>query len=248
MFAAGCMDSDTARTAVVVSTAASLRLPVEELAALCQEQSPDVEVIVRAGASGSLRRQIEVGDAADVFISANPRHMSALREAGMMMDESIRDWVTNRLVVIAPVESEATLASLEGLNAPEFARIAIGIPETAPVGEYAKAALTAVGIWDAIQPRLILGQNATSLAAYVQTGEVDAAILYATDLGTLGGGARRLLEIDPSLHPPIAYPMGITRRSEHLEDAESFVDFAFSERARDILNRHGFAIADGRDP
>jgi molybdate transport system substrate-binding protein len=227
-----------------VAAAASLRLALEEVNAAFMSLHPDVEVLLNVAASGVLRRQIEEGDAADVFISADPVHTQALVQEGHVPAGSVRTLVSNRLVVAAPRGERLALTSLRGLASPEFQRIAIGTPASAPVGKYAEAALRASGVWEVLQPRLIYAENASQIAAHLSRGEVDAAILYATDVRPLGNSARVVLQIDPSLHPPIVYTIAPVSGSRARTLARQFIAFAMSGEGQAILGRHGFIPAE----
>ncbi|MBN1477270.1 molybdate ABC transporter substrate-binding protein, partial [Candidatus Sumerlaeota bacterium] len=198
-------------------------------------------ILLNTASSGTLRRQIEAGPSADVYLSANERHMQALVEGGHIRPDAVRLFACNRLVVAQPAgETPLALDSLADLMTESLERIAIGSPRTAPVGEYAEEALRAVGIWDALEPRLILAENAPQIAAYLRRDEVDAAILFATDVMPLSDSARTLLEIDPRLHSPIRYTIAVVSESERPEAAANLVDFLCSPEALPTLRSHGF--------
>jgi molybdate transport system substrate-binding protein len=226
--------------ALRVSAAASLRVVMEDLVDAFEAQG-GCEIRLNTASSGTLRRQIEAGPAADVYLSANERHMQALVEEGHIRPEAVRLFARNHLVVAQSAQETAlTLTSLADLTAESFGRIAIGSPRTAPVGEYAEEALRAVGVWETLQPRLILTENAPQIAAYLRRGEVDAAILYVTDVVPLGEAARVLLEIDSGLHSPIRYTIAVVSETERPEAATSFVDFLCGPEAHGSLRIHGF--------
>ncbi len=229
---------------VRVAAAASLRVVVEEIAQEFESAHPGVEVRVSVASSGTLRHQIEQGQAADVHISAHVRHMESLLDGGLVDAGTHGVFATNSLVVAAPAGSATALDSLEDLTHPAFRRIAIGDPRTAPVGEYAEAALQAAGLWETLEPRLIFAGNAIQLSTHLRNGEVDAAIVYATDLAALAGQATALLPVDTDLHPPIVCPIAVVQGAHSRALAEAFVAFAMSPGSREILRRHGFGTPD----
>jgi molybdate transport system substrate-binding protein len=241
--ACGSPASDSPQT-LRVAAAASLRQAVEEIAHGFEAAHPGTSVAINAAASGVLRRQIEQGNAADVFISANREHMDALVTTGRIASDSVRVLARNRLVVAVPAGSHAPLRSLAELADPAFRRIALGTPGTAPVGEYAMAALTASGVFASIESRVVYAENASQIAAYLRRSEVDAAILYATDVTALGDAADVLLEIDPVLHPPSEYSIGVVTDAPAREAATQFADYAAGEEGQQVLARFGFLPAD----
>jgi molybdate transport system substrate-binding protein len=164
-------------------------------------------------------------------------------------------FATNRLVVAvpagpphpptpSPAGGEGEPERLEDLASPEFQRIAIGNPETAPVGALAREALTAAGLWDALQPRLIFAENAPQIAAYLRRAEVDAAILWSTDLLALGEAAELVTEVDGRLHGPSEYLAGIVTGSAASEQARAFLNFLRGPEGREALRRAGFGVPD----
>lgn len=227
-----------------IAAAASLRAAVEEIGHAFEAEHSGTAVAINAAASGVLRRQIEQGDAADVFISANRDHMEALVAAGRIAPDSVRVLARNRLVVAAPAGTHAAISSVADLVDPAFGRIALGSPGTAPVGEYAAAALTTSGVLASIEPRVVYAESASQIAAYLRRGEVDAGILYATDELALGDAADVLLEIDPSLHPPSEYLMGVVADSPAREAAAEFVGLAAGVQGRRTLSMRGFVLPD----
>jgi molybdate transport system substrate-binding protein len=225
---------------VRVAAAASLREVMEPIRDLFLETHPNVDIPISYAASGVLRRQIENADAADVFISANRRHMDALVSAELVNAETLRVFTRNQLVVGSSADSGLRLDSLHGLVDPAFARIAIGSPRTAPVGEFAQAALESVGIWEEIQDHLVIAENAPQLVAYLRRGEVDATIMYLTDLRQLGDEGVELLRIDPQTYPRIEYPIAVTAGAHSSDLAREFVTFTAEPAPQGILREAGF--------
>lgn len=225
-----------------IAATASMRVVVEEIGRAFAQSPSGAEVTVNAAASGVLRRQIEHGDAADVFISANREHMDALLTRGRVAPETVHVLARNRLVVAAPAGRHVPMESLRGLSHPPFARIALATPATAPVGELAVAALQSAGVWSSVESRVLYAENAAQIAAYLRTGEVDAALLYVTDVIGLGDAVDRLCEVDPALHPPSEYLIGVVADSRLRVRAEAFVEFARGPEAAAILAQAGFLV------
>ena len=193
-----------------------------------------VKVYFSFAASATLQRQVEKGASADVFISASPKQVDALAERNLVLTESRYDVLANRLVLVAHTSSP-----LKNLTGAGISRIAIGQPEIVPAGSYAKEALITLGVWDALQPKLIYGVDVRATLAYVTAGNVDAAIVYQTD-ATLSRDVKVLYQFPAETHAPIVYPAVIMKGSRQKRHARQFIDYLKSARATQIFEKHGF--------
>ena len=140
-----------------ISAAASLQDAAKELQNLYNQEHPDVKILYNFGASGTLQHQIEEGAPTDLFISAGKKQMDALEEQNMLLENSRVNLLTNELVLITGKDSQLT--GFEGLTEDTIQKISIGVPETVPAGNYAKEALTNLGLWDTLQPKLVLAKD-----------------------------------------------------------------------------------------
>ncbi len=204
-------------------------------------EAHDVKVYFSFAASSTLQRQLEKGASADVFIAASPKQVDALAALDLVVTESRRDVLGNRLVLVAhtstPLQDGQIWKSV--LTSEGISRIAIGQPEIVPAGTYARAALTTLGVWDVLQPKLIYGVDVRATLAYVTAGNVDVAIVYQTD-ATLGRDVKVLYRFPTEMHAPIVYPAVIMKGSRQKQHAQQFIDFLNSARASEIFERHGF--------
>lgn len=166
-----------------MSAAASLREVVTAAANDFQSTTPQVSLRLNFAGSGSLRQQIEMGSPAEVFVSASIEHVDRLVEAGLVVPEGRRVFARNRLVLVS---RKAGVQSLEDLTAEMVTRLAIGDPRSVPAGKYALQWLEAKGVWDRIQEKTVLGGDVRQVLSYVQRGEVDAGVVYATDAKLVG--------------------------------------------------------------
>src|SRR5262245_47797153 len=163
--------------AALVATAISLKGPVEESIAAFQAARAGEELTVQAAASGVIVSQIEQGAPVDLFISASPVEMDRVAKAEKIVPSTRRAIATNRLVIVTRKGIDLP-ASLEGLKDPRFVKIAIGNPKTVPAGRYADQALRASSLLEAVQPRLVFGENVRQVLDYVVRGEADAGLVY----------------------------------------------------------------------
>lgn len=193
-------------------------------------------------ASSVLAKQIEAGAPAEVFLSADIDWMDYLEKRQLLRAGTRRDLLGNRLVLIAPAASPArvVLAPHVDLTAAlAGGRLATGDPDSVPVGRYAQAALTRLGVWEQIAPRLVRAENVRSALEYVARGEATLGIVYRTD--ALAEKRVRVVDVFPAdTHPPIIYPVALTSGAG--ERAAAFEDFLATDVAREIFTRYGFEV------
>ena len=198
-------------------------------------------------ASSTLARQIEQGAPAGLFISADEEWADYLQQRGLLAEPSRSSPIGNALVLIAvpggtgqPVAlSPATsLAALLGRNG----RLAMADPAHVPAGRYARAALTWMGQWDAMAPRLARADNVRAALLLVERGEAPLGIVYATDAQAMPG-LRVIGRFPPESHPPITYPFALTRQGQQQPQARALLAFLTGAEAMPHWARHGFISA-----
>ena len=225
---------------VVVLAASSMQDALEDIAEAWEGEGHKRPVLSFAG-SASHARQIANGAPADIFISADTDWMDLLAGEGHVAGER-RSLASNRLVVIAPIDStiEVDLDNPQSilLALPAGSRIAMGEPESVPAGRYAKAALESFGIWEALQDRIAPTDNVRAALALVEAGEAPLGIVYASD-ASVSDRVRVVAVIPPESHPRITYPAALVGQSPS-GDAEDFFTFLQDEQARGIFARYGF--------
>ncbi|MEO6187115.1 MAG: molybdate ABC transporter substrate-binding protein [Steroidobacteraceae bacterium] len=234
------IEANAAERIVTVFAAASLT-DVLEAVGKAYTAANQVPVRFSFAASSALARQIESGAPADVFVSADQDWMDYLAGNNLLRADTRRDIVSNSLVLVAPatsrlslrIESGFKLAAALGRNG----RIATGDPASVPVGKYARAALTKLGVWDAVQARIIPADNVRTALNFVALGEAPLGIVYATD--ARGQSKVRVVDTFPAAtHAPISYPAAVIGNAG--ADAIGFVRFLSSDTAQLIFERAGF--------
>jgi molybdate transport system substrate-binding protein len=197
---------------------------------------------VSFGASSTLARQIEQGAQADVFFSADTDWMEYLQKKGLIADGTRKDLLGNQLVLVAgagtrPAPRIAPHFDLAG--ALGDGRLALADPASVPAGKYAKAALTALGVWDSVSSKVANAENVRVALEYVARGEAPYGIVYATD--AKAAPAVHVAGIFPEdSHPPIVYPAALTKTAS--PGAKPFLDFLGSAQARAIFEKAGFTV------
>ena len=222
---------------LTVSAAVSLSDAFCEIADAFEATQPDLTVEFNLGASGVLAAQIRQGVAVDVFASAAAVVMDDLEARGFLATGTRQDIVGNRLVLITPLDGPALSGPAELRDVP---RIAIGNPELVPAGMYAQESLQSLGLWDALEGRLVYGESVRQVLTWVETDEVSAGLVYVTD-AQASQRVQVVAEMPPESHAPIRYPIAVLRESSLPDLAEQFVAFVTGPDGQAILGRHGFS-------
>lgn len=233
----GCRFSHS--TTLTLSVAASLQDSIQEIEAAYQHDH-SIKFRNNFGASGTLAREIEQGAPVDAFISAGTRPMDQLQSQGLLLVASRMDLLRNSLVLIAP--SSSSLRGFDGLTDRQIRTIALGDPASVPAGQYGKQALETLHIYDRLQSKIVLGKDVRQVLTYVETGNADVGLVYATDAQT--SQRVRVIGVAPEeSHDPIVYPTAEIKGSQNGSAAHEFILFLRSPAAEAIFERHGFRMA-----
>jgi molybdate transport system substrate-binding protein len=224
---------------ITVSAAASLTESFTDIASQFEKENPGTNVILNFGGSGSLRMQIEGGAPVDDFASADESQMDRLANKSLIVNSSRKDFAGNSLVLIVPEGSTLNITSIKNLTDPKVGKIAIGNPDTAPIGKYARSALTEAGLWSQLENKAVLAEDVKQVLTYVERGEVDAGFVYLSDVKTAQPGTIKLVT-NVSVSIPITYPIAVVSSSTHKEKAQKFVDFVNGPEGQEILKEDGF--------
>ncbi|WP_028781927.1 molybdate ABC transporter substrate-binding protein [Thalassobacillus devorans] len=232
----GCQEGNqTGAPELRIAAASSLAGVMKPIETDFEEQT-GIQLTMNFGSSGTLAQQIGQGAPSDVYISASEYWMNDAIQNGLMDEKSIVKVMSNRLVLAV---NDAGDIELQELPADTVSQIAIGDPASVPVGMYAKQALKSLGLWENVQGKLVYGKNAQQVAAYVESGNVDAGIVYQSDaikseeLKTAG-------TVSNTHHKAIIYPAGIVKESQHKEAAEEFLKYLQSDEAQKTIKEFGF--------
>ena len=227
---------------LTIGAAVSLRESITAIAAEFERET-GTTVQLSFAASGTLQRQIEQDAPIDLFLSADEQSIDRLADRDEIDPATRMTIARNCLVAIVPKNSPVRVQNLADLARVD--RIAIGNPATVPAGRYARAALDQAEIYDALQAKhqLIFGEHVRQVLAYVERGEVDAAIVYETD-ATIAPDTTIAYRIPTDFTPPIVYSGAAIARSPDRDTARTFLTFLQSDTARTILRDRGFRPGD----
>jgi molybdate transport system substrate-binding protein len=225
---------------VTVFAAASLTDALKTIASDYERQSGD-KIRFNFGASSFLARQIDEGAPADLFFSADEARMDALEQRGRIDASTRRSLLSNSLVIVVAADSPLRITSAKDLTGPRFKTIALADPTTVPAGIYSREYLTRLGAWSAIKPKVIPTDNVRAALAAVESGNVDAVMVYATD-AAISKRIRVAYAVPVAHGPVISYPVAVVNDSQHFIAAKAFLNYLGSARAGRVFQNGGFLV------
>lgn len=221
---------------LLVAAAASVEQAFTEIGAAFEAET-GTQVSFVFGASGNLATQIENGAPFDVFAAANVAFVERLAARGLILPDTQAVYAQGRVALAVNRASGVNATRLEDLLDPAIARIAIANPELAPYGLAAQQALQNQGLWEALQPKIVYGENVRQTLQYVQTGDAQAGLVA---LANVDVPEVTYTVVDAALHEPLDQAMAVIAGRPHEDVARAFVAFILGPQGRDILSRHGF--------
>ncbi len=228
---------------LLVFAAASTKDALQDIAK-AYEAAGNGKVVYSFASSSDLAKQIENGAPAALFISADTKWMDYVADKKLIVDDSRRDLLGNKLVLIAPKDS--TLKVDLAPNAPLAqalgdGKLAMGDPDAVPAGRYGKAALDKLGIWASVEPAVVRAKDVRATLTLVERGEAAAGIVYATD-AMVSKKVRIVGEFPADSHPKIVYPVALVAGHDDAA-AKAFYDYLTGPKARDVFLDYGFSVA-----
>jgi molybdate transport system substrate-binding protein len=223
---------------VEIFAAASLTNALQEIAATYEKTNGD-KIIFNFAASNLLDMQIKAGAPADIFFSADEAKMNDLEKAGLIAKESRKDLLSNSLVIVVPFDSTLVLTLAAQLADPKIKKIALGQPQSVPAGIYAKEYLQKIGIWDKVEARVIPTESVRAALAAVETGNVDAGIVYKTDARS-SKKVKIAYEVPVAEGPVIAYPAALVQGPKHAQAAKKFLEYLDEPGSLKTFEKYGF--------
>jgi molybdate transport system substrate-binding protein len=223
---------------LMVAAASSLTNAFTEIGRAYERERPEDKVLFTFAASGQLVQQVSRGAPVDVLATADQESMDRADSLRLIYRDSRANFVANTLLLVAPADSRLDLSRLPSLRDTAVSRIAVGNPDSVPVGRYAKLALEKAGLWEPLKPKYVFTQNVRQSLDYVMRGEVDAGFVYASDAMVAPVKVRTAMEVP--LEKPILYPIAVVKGFGNERRARDFVAFVRSPRGQAILQKHGF--------
>ena len=234
-----------AADAPLVAAAADLRFALDDVAAAFAREHGPVRIVY--GSSGDFRRQIAEGAPFELFLSADESYVLALAREKKLVDDGVI-YAIGRLALVVPPGSplalDPTLGDLAAaVTSGRVKKFAIANPEHAPYGRAAREALMSAGIWQAIEPRLVLGENVAQAAQFAVSGSAQGGLVaLSLALAPRALGEARHVAIPASMYAPLRQRMALTRRAG--ATARAFYDYLQQPAAREVLARYGFTTTE----
>jgi molybdate transport system substrate-binding protein len=227
---------------LLVAAASDLAWCTDELAAAFKAEAPGAELKFSTGASGNFFAQIRNGAPFEVFLSADTGYPAQLARLGAADGKTMATYAIGQLALWTLDDQLDLTHGLAVLKEARTGRLAIANPDTAPYGRAARALLERNGLWDAVQPRLVIGENIAQTAQFVQSGNAQLGLVSVSLLRAprLAGVGRYILLPDGA--GPIEQAAIVTTRGRGNPLAARFVRFLSSPAAQAVFERHGFAL------
>ncbi|OKL37932.1 molybdate ABC transporter substrate-binding protein [Domibacillus mangrovi] len=230
---------NTEKVELTVSAAASLKDAMTAIQSAYKKEHPEVELKFNYGGSGALQQQISQGAPVDLFFSAAEDKFDQLVESGDIAKEDGVGLVGNELVLVVPKEEQSIIASFHDLAKEEVNKMSIGTPESVPAGKYAQESLKKMKVWSSVESKVVYAKDVRQVLSYVETGNVDAGIVYKTD-AFISNKVNIIATANPETHTPIIYPVGIIKDSNYYKEAKDFYSYLQSDEAMKVFRDYGF--------
>lgn len=223
---------------IYVAAAADLTPAFEEIGQKF-ERVTGVKVTYSFSSTGTLAKQIENGYPMDVFAAANIEFVDGLERKGLLIPETKALYARGRITLWTRSDSSLGIEKLEDLTRPEVERIGIANPEHAPYGTAAREALQALGIWDQVEPKVVLAENVRMALQYAETSNAQASII-ALSLSVQSKG--RWVLIPEELHRPLDQALAVVKSTKREAQARQFAAFINGPEGRLVMRKYGFIL------
>ena len=240
----GCSSTQDQQEEVTLTLAAAASLEntfEDKLIPEFEKENPNIKVQGVYDSSGKLQIQIEQGLKADVFFSAATKQMDALVDEKYINKKDVVHLLENKLVLITGKQTTTTEVK-DFANIAKAETIAIGDPEVVPAGQYAKMALTHLGLYDALSSKYSLGGNVTEVLNWVASSSSEVGIVYSTDAKS-SKDVKVLATCENSLlDEPVIYPVAKLAKTKHSDETEKFIKFIQKKSSLKQFENYGFTV------
>jgi molybdate transport system substrate-binding protein len=225
-----------------VSAGASLTDAIKEINRLYALQNPGVTVTANIGGLGTLQSQIENGAPVDVFVGAAAGPMDRLQKKGLILDDSRRDLLSNKVVLVVPSDKPVDIADFRDLTGEKVRKVAIGDPKSVAAGMYAQMIFDKYGIAEELKPKLVLAGDVRQVLTYVESGNVDAGIVFLTD-AMISSKVKIVANAPDDINAKVVYPVAVIKASKNVDAARAYEKYLFGSQAKAVFEKYGFNMA-----
>ena len=228
---------------ILVAAAADLNFAFKELIGEFEQQTGN-HVKLTLGSSGNFFSQIQNGAPFDLYFSADIGYPKKLEEAGLVVPGSLYPYAVGRIVLWTSNESHLDLSKgLEILRKPTVKKIAIANPKHAPYGRAAVAAMEYFKVYDQVKDKLILGENISQAAQFIESGACDIGIIaFSLAVAPAMKSKGTYWEVPAEAHPPLEQGAVILKSSKQQESARQFLEFIKGPHGQEVMKRYGFTV------
>jgi molybdate transport system substrate-binding protein len=228
---------------ITIAAASDLNFAFREIATEYEKASGN-QVRLTLGSSGNFYAQIQNGAPFDLYFSADIAYPRKLEEAGLTVPGSLYQYAVGRIVLWASKGSPLDISKgLEVLGEPTIRKIAIANPKHAPYGRAAVAAMEHAQVYDRVKDKLVLGENISQAAQFIESGAADVGIIaMSLALAPLMQSAGQYWEIPADAHPPIEQGAVILKGAKNQERAKAFLSFVQGAEGQAMMKRYGFIV------
>lgn len=226
---------------LMVSAAKSLTDVMGEVKDVYVAKNPEVEITLNFGSSGAMRQQIEQGADVDLFMPAALKDMTALKDKGLIIDDTIVNVLGNKLVMIVPNDSKAALTEFKDVTDVGIEKLALGDPASVPAGKYAVEVLTKIDLLSAVKDKIVYAKDVREVLTWVETGNADAGVVYATD-AQISDKVKVVAVASEDSHSPIIYPAAVVGSSKKQDASKKFLVFLCSDDAKAVFEKYGYSF------
>jgi len=243
VLAVGLVSSIARAGELTVAAASDLNYAFKEVIAGYEQQTGH-HVKLTLGSSGNFYAQIQNGAPFDLYFSADIGYPKKLEEAGLVVPGSLYPYAVGRIVLWTDNGSHLDLSKgLEILREPTVKKIAIANPKHAPYGRAAVAAMEHFKVYDQVKDRLILGENISQAAQFIESGACDAGIIaLSLALAPVMKAAGQYWEIPAIAHAPLEQGAVILKQSKNPQAAKQFLEYIKGPQGQEIMKRFGFTL------
>ncbi len=237
----GCgsrVDNNSDKNVLYIAAASDLAGAFEEVGRSF-EQATGIRTVFNFGSTGMLTKQIENGAPLDIFAAANIQFIDQLERKGLIIPDTKALYARGRITIWMRGGSLLQIERLEELARVEIERVAIANPDHAPYGLAAREAMEAAGVWEAVKPKCVFGENVRQTLQYAESGNVDVAIV-ALSLSLQSNG--RWILIPEELHRPLDQALAILKSTTRERQARRFIEFLNGPQGRPIMRKYGFVL------
>ncbi len=238
-----CAVSPVNAEEIAVAAASDLNFAIKEVIGVFEQQTGH-RVKLSLGSSGNFYAQLQQGAPFDLYFSADIGYPKKLEEAGLTVPGSLYRYAVGRVVLWAPKSSPVDVSQgLTVLKEARVKKIAIANPKHAPYGRAAVAAMEHAQVYAEVKDRLVLGENISQAAQFIESGACDVGIIaLSLALAPAMRSAGSYWEIPAEAHPPLEQGAAILKQSKHQELATSFLAFLQGPQGQEIMIRYGFTL------